>query len=805
MSNIRVALAVGVALVVWPTPGAQAEEIFFPPEQYGLVELTLPQSTGFQLESVLADNPNFEPLHEYSPNDALRQLSQSIGRLDILYPDRGVNNCTASVIAQDYILTNAHCLPGPDQFGPPRRASLLMGYYAGEDGTRRYEVELEPVETNAQLDYSILRVFGRPSDKWGTLPLLVADPPDLSSLLLIHHPGGKQKHVTRGGCRSGDPATLRSLVLHTCDTINGSSGAPILAASGKGVIGLHFGGPLSPRPGEYKRGTRIASLAEDSAIIRDLVRREPETPAVAAQPDPSSPLAQAAEMLFWETVKDSKDPRELRAYLEAYPGGAFVVLAEIELAALTPTETPEQPKPPAPAIEIEELRQQMVARTNANVRAGPSTEAQRVGSIARDKTIEVTGKVRGADWYRVAHSGRDAFVHSSLLVPPAVFEPNLEAGIAAFGSEDYEIALRHFQPLAERGIAAAQSKLGYMYGNGLGVSKDEAQAVRWYRRAADQGDVDGQFQLAGMYQWGNSVPQDYVEAVRWYRRAADQGHASAQHELGYMYQLGFGARQDYAAAVRWFRRAADQKHAGAQYSLGYLYHWGLGKRQDYAEALRWYEFAADKGHAAAKRAVAALRPQNQQTPNATAFEPNLETARAAYESRDYSTAFRDFWPLAEDGLHTAQLYLGLMFEQGLGVPEDDAEALRWFRRAAEQGNPVAQNNLGRLYEDGRGVLPNPVRALQWYRRAADQGSAGGQYNLGNMHFFGRGVLRDYTEAARWFRRAADQGLAVAQFNLGHMYEHGLGLKQHDATALRWYRRAADQGHEDSKRRIARLQ
>jgi len=41
----------------------------------------------------------------------------------------------------------------------------------------------------------------------------------------------------------------------------------------------------------------------------------------------------------------------------------------------------------------------------------------------------------------------------------------------------------------------------------------------------------------------------------------------------------------------------------------------------------------------------------------------------------------------------AQFNLGLMYDFGEGVPEDDEEAVRWYREAAEQGNAAAQVNL----------------------------------------------------------------------------------------------------------------
>ncbi len=45
----------------------------------------------------------------------------------------------------------------------------------------------------------------------------------------------------------------------------------------------------------------------------------------------------------------------------------------------------------------------------------------------------------------------------------------------------------------------------------------------------------------------------------------------------------------------------------------------------------------------------------------------------AYKSGDYATALREFRPLAEQGHVKAQYKLGLMYETGRGLPEDDTE------------------------------------------------------------------------------------------------------------------------------------
>ena len=63
-----------------------------------------------------------------------------------------------------------------------------------------------------------------------------------------------------------------------------------------------------------------------------------------------------------------------------------------------------------------ETDQTMVALKNANVRAGPSTEEMKVGTLRTSHSVKVTGKVKGRDWYRVAlANGGSGFVWSPLL------------------------------------------------------------------------------------------------------------------------------------------------------------------------------------------------------------------------------------------------------------------------------------------------------------------------------------------------------------------------------------------------------
>ena len=58
---------------------------------------------------------------------------------------------------------------------------------------------------------------------------------------------------------------------------------------------------------------------------------------------------------------------------------------------------------------------------------------------------------------------------------------------------------------------------------------------------------------------------------------------------------------------------------------------------------------------------------------------------------------------AERGNAEAQYELGLMYDTGDGVAEDNREAVKWYGLAAEQGDAEAQFELGWMYVNDEGV------------------------------------------------------------------------------------------------------
>lgn len=93
----------------------------------------------------------------------------------------------------------------------------------------------------------------------------------------------------------------------------------------------------------------------------------------------------------------------------------------------------------------------------------------------------------------------------------------------------------------------------------------------------------------------------------------------------------------------------------------------------------------------------------------------------ATKSGDHEGANQIFKTCTEQGYVAAMHWRSHMAHNGLGQPENPAEAAEWDRRAAELGNPVGQFNYGLDLLRGHGIARDPILGRKWIDRAAAQG------------------------------------------------------------------------------------
>ena len=140
-------------------------------------------------------------------------------------------------------------------------------------------------------------------------------------------------------------------------------------------------------------------------------------------------------------------------------------------------------------------------------------------------------------------------------------------GTEALQNEDYETAVRYLEMAAEAGEAAAQTNLGIMYVNGIGVEQNHEKAVEYFLQAAEQGQPIAQTNLGVLYAGGDGVEQDYEKALEYYRQAADQGYNWGQYNLAYCYLVGQGVEENREKAIEYFEMAAAQGNEKAAEEL----------------------------------------------------------------------------------------------------------------------------------------------------------------------------------------------------------------------------------------------
>ncbi|MEC7397608.1 MAG: hypothetical protein VX639_10710, partial [Pseudomonadota bacterium] len=98
-----------------------------------------------------------------------------------------------------------------------------------------------------------------------------------------------------------------------------------------------------------------------------------------------------AELEFWKSIRDSKDPSDFQAYLTSFPNEFFTDLAHNRLARLEPLPPQQRParrlphhRPPAPQGVVQPIQAVFVV-----------LDSRRLGSARRNAGLIITGEVVG--------------------------------------------------------------------------------------------------------------------------------------------------------------------------------------------------------------------------------------------------------------------------------------------------------------------------------------------------------------------------------------------------------------------------
>lgn len=89
-------------------------------------------------------------------------------------------------------------------------------------------------------------------------------------------------------------------------------------------------------------------------------------------------------------------------------------------------------------------------------------------------------------------------------------------------------------------------------------------------------------------------------------------------------------------------------------------------------------------------------------------------------SSEIQQSFWETYTAALRGNKEAQFQVGVIFERGIGIEQNQSLAAQWFEKSAEQGYVDAQYNIAIMYAAGRGVNADEGKAMMWLAKAAKQ-------------------------------------------------------------------------------------
>ena len=251
------------------------------------------------------------------------------------------------------------------------------------------------------------------------------------------------------------------------------------------------------------------------------------------------------------------------------------------------------------------------------------------------------------------------------LINAGIVEPTTESEQFAYAlksskEKKYDIALKWYQKLADKGNAAALNNLGVMYENGRGVEANIKTAFKYYLKAAELGDEYGQLNVAYLYLDGDGTIKNKGEALKWIKKSADQGHIPAIAELGYQLYLD----NKYNDALPYFQKAADANNSFGQRMLGEFYMYGYANlNKDQAKAFELYKKSANQNDKVGK----------------------------------YKVSY--------------------CLRHGVGVNKNVDEGIKWLKESAEDGYKLAMSDLAGCYVDGEGVPVDYAEARKWYKKS----------------------------------------------------------------------------------------
>jgi TPR repeat protein len=248
----------------------------------------------------------------------------------------------------------------------------------------------------------------------------------------------------------------------------------------------------------------------------------------------------------------------------------------------------------------------------------------------------------------------------------------------------------------------------------------------------------------------DTAPVCYARAIERIRLLAESGDAAAMFHLGKIHSIGIAVEQDFSVAEMWYLRAIDLAEIRAHCNLGWMYQSGFGVSQQQQRAFELLSIGADNGVLAASASVALMLLSGegcQASPTQgismleQAFHDGYNNAANCLAdayfagkdvAQDTGLGFDWLGQAADRGDHRTMAILGHYLLTGSHGRTDVARGLAYMVSAINRGFRPANLWLGALYEQGLGIECNPHMARLLYQRGVAAGDEECEFALARL-------------------------------------------------------------------------
>jgi TPR repeat protein len=249
------------------------------------------------------------------------------------------------------------------------------------------------------------------------------------------------------------------------------------------------------------------------------------------------------EITFWRSILSTRNPSELKAYIERYPNGVYVALARERIALLE--KALRSGSGPQGATFLRLLPEAIVPERNSQAlatdmppepddcdwltaspfdreRLAPGVTLTEM-STALKRQSEGPDKALGcrAALLRQGRSPRLQYQSARALMVQSAGAASSARSVWPWEGAPSSEVMTLLREAAEGGSSAAMIELGRMVFQGVGSEKNQIHALDWFQRAAARGDGLAMALIGVIYAGGHGMPQDQALALSWARHALD--------------------------------------------------------------------------------------------------------------------------------------------------------------------------------------------------------------------------------------------------------------------------------------------